>query len=392
MANDYAPRQFLRQVQIEVLKEYFTRRKVLGGVEWDELREAEIEPIYDAWQALPEQTREEIEFEFRNVYGMATGNGVRAIIEEGHFHGLDLTDDLNEQDGYVNKAFWTLLEHPDVFDVAQLMNRADHLNRKYLRKRKDIPKKEPDVSQKALKELADAISAYYRENQGRGQHCSAETYLRAGRYHYIFVYPQDYTDTFIGYDNQGNFQRKPQNRAFEVIYIYDSEGGTLDLYVQGGKELVRDLQKLFGRAILGEELGEEKRDSVPYNLNGLKRRDFSFSTEPADRVKGVKVTAMRLSLLGNPRKRITFESGPKDPKAGIYDFMNTALHEQRLPLSMVNVSAAVIQMIFENTNGGRRDERTLSFRITHPNSCNLKYSPEELLARKYLKEWQIETL
>ena len=390
MPNDYAPKQFLRQVRIELLREYFTRRKVLGSVEWDKLKETEIEPIYDTWQVLPEQMREEIEFEFRNVHGIATGNGARAIIEEGRFHGLNLTADLDAQDGYVNKAFWTLLEHPNVFDIAQLMNRADHLNGRYWRKRKNIPKTQPDVSQHALKELADSIAAYYRENQGRGKHCWAEPYLRGGRYHYFFVYPQDYTDTFVGYDDQGQFQRKPQNRAFEVIYNYDPEGGTLDLYVQGGKDLVRDLQKLFGRAILGEELGEEKRDSVPYDLNGLKRRDFSFSTDPADRVKGAKVTAMRLSLLGNPRKRITFESGPKDPKAGIYDFIETALHEQRLPLSMVNVSAAVIQMIFENTNGGRRDERTLSFRITYPNSCNLKDSPEELLAKKYLKEWKIE--
>lgn len=390
MANDYAPRQFLRQIEIGLLREYFTRRKALDSVEWDKLKETEIESIHDAWQALPEQTREEIEFEFRNVHAMATGNGARAIIEEGRFHGLDLTADLDAQDGYVNKAFWTLLEHRNVFDIAQLMNRADHLNGKYWRKRKDVPKKEPDVAHRALKELADAISAYYRENQGRGRHCWAEPYLRGGRYHYLFVYPQDYTDTFIGYDDQGQFQRKPQNRAFEVVYIYDPEAGTLDLYVPGDKKIVADLQQLFGRAILHEELGEEKRTSAPYDLNGLKLRDFSFPTDPADRVKAVKVSSMRLSLVGNPRKRITFETGPKDPKVAIHDFMDTSLHEQRLPLSMVNVTSAVIQMVFENTNGKGRDTKTLSFRISHPNSCNLKDSPEELLAKKYLKEWNLE--
>jgi hypothetical protein len=390
MPNDYAPKQFLRQVQIELLKEYFTRRKVLGGVEWDKLKETEIEPIHDSWQALSEQICEAIDREFRQVHAMATANGTRAIIEEGRFHGLDLTTKLDTQDGYINKVLWTLLEHPNIFDIAQIMNRADHLNGRHWRKRKDIPKKEPNVSSEALKELADAVSAYYRENQGRGRHCWVETYLRANRYHYFFVYPQDYTDTFIGYNDDGQFQRKAHSPAFEVIYIYDPEDGTLDLYVQGDKELRRDLQELFGRAILNEELGEEKRNSAPYDLNGLKRRDFSFPTDPADRVRGVKVTAMRLSLLGKPRKRITFENGPKDPKEGIYDFMDASLHEQRLPLSMVNVSVAVIQMTFENTNGGRRNERTLSFRVAYPNSCNLKDSADELLAKKYLKEWTIE--
>jgi hypothetical protein len=391
MASNYAPNQFFRQAKISLLQDYFTRRKTLEDMEWDKLKETETKLIYDAWQTLAEQTREEMEFKFRQVHDMATANGARAIIEEGHFHGLDLTADLDAQDGYINKALWTLLAHPGVFDIAQIMNRADHLNGRHWHRRKDVLKKAPEVSAEVLKELADAISAYYRENQGRGRHCWAETYLRGGRYHYFFVYPQDYTDTFIEFDDDGRFQRRPYSPAFEVIYVYDPEDGTLDLYVQGDKSLRRDLQELFGRAILKADLGEEKRDSVPYDLNGLKRRDLSFPTDPSDRIKGVKITAMRLSMLGNPRKRITFETGPKDQKEGIYNFIEASLHEQRLPLSMVNVSSAVIQMTFENTKGSRRDEKTLSFRITHPNSCNLKDSPEELVAKKYLKEWKIET-
>jgi hypothetical protein len=390
MAHEYAPQQFLRQAELSLIRDYFTRRNVLSNVEWDQLKEAEIELIYDAWQALPEQTREEIEFEFRQVHEMATADGTRAILEEGRFHGLDLTAALDALDGYHNKALWTLMEHYHVFDIARLLNRADHLSGRYWRKRKNIPKKKPDVSPKALKDLAEAVSAYYRENQGRGRHCRVETYLRAGRYHYFFVYPQDYTDTFIGYDEHGQFQRRPQNPAFEVIYVYDPEDGALDLFVRGGKEIVRDLQELFGRTVLHETLDEEKQDFVPYDLSGLKDRNFSFPTDPADRVQEVKVTAMRLSLLGNPKKKITFETGPKEPKGSIYDFMDAVLDERRLPLSMVNVASVAIRMVFENTNGFGRPTKALSFRISHPNSCNLKDSPEELLAKKYLKEWTLE--
>jgi hypothetical protein len=390
MASSYAPNQFFRQAKISLLRQYFTRRNTLRNVEWDTLGETETEPIYNTWQMLPEQERAEMEFEFRQVHDMATANGARAIIEEGRFHGLDLTADLEEQDGYINKALWTLQAHPNVFDIAQILNRADHLNGRYWHKRKDLPRKTPEVTNGGLKELEDAISAYYREKQGRGKHCWVETYLRGGRYHYFFVYLRDYTDTFIEFDDNGRFQRRPHSPAFEVVYVYDPEDGTLELYVQGEKSLRRDLQELFGRAILKAELGEERRDSVPYDLNGLKRRDFSFPTDPADRITSVKITAMRLSMLGNPRKRITFETGPKDVKEEIYNFIEAALNDQRLPLSMVNVSSAVIQMTFQNTNGGRRDERRLSFRIGHPNSCNLKDSPEELLAKKYLKEWKIE--
>ena len=57
---------------------------------------------------------------------------------------------------------------------------------------------------------------------------------------------------------------------------------------------------------------------------------------------------------------------------------------------MVNVNSAVIKMVFENTNGHGRPTKVLTFRVSYPNSCNLKDSPEELVAKKCLREWEIE--
>lgn len=391
MSNDYAPRQFLRQVHIELLREYFTGPRALHNIGWDELGQTEIEPVFDAWHLLPLATLSGIDSDFRRIHAMGTSDGTRAIIEEGQFHRLDLTPDLDGVDGHLNKAFWTFMSHGQVFNVAERLHRADHMNGRSWRKRKDIPMKQPDVRREALEELANAVAAYYWENQGRGSPCRAETYLRAGRSHYFFVYPKDYTDTFTGYDDDGKFERRPWNPAFEVVYIYHPDDGALDLYVQGDKKVVRDLQELFGRAILHEELGEETKNSTPYDLNGLKRRDFSFPTEPADRVLEVRVSALKLSLVGSTKKRITFEAtDSKASRDAVYELMETALHERRLPLSMVNVNSAVIKMVFENTNGHGRPTKVLTFRISYPDSCNLKDSPEELVAKKCLKEWKIE--
>jgi len=390
MTNDYAPRQFLRQVLNALLREYFAHRNVLGDVDWDNLKETEIEPLYQKWWDLPELVRKGIESDFRSIHAMGVPEGTRALIEEGRYHQLDLARDLDRLDGHLNKAFWVFVHHNQVFEVAARLHRADQLSDRYWRKRKDIPKKQPDVSPEALEELANAISAYYWEHQGRGSPCRAEAYLRAGRYHYVFVYPKDYSDTFIGYDDNGHFERRPQNPAFEVIYVYDPEDGTLELYVRGDKKIVSDLQELFGRAILHEELGQEVRNAVAYELDGLKRRDFSFPTDPADRVQEVKISALKVSLVGNHKKRITFEVDPKGAKDDIHDLIETALHERRLPMSMVRVNSVVIRMVFENTDGRGRPSKALSFRVSHPNSCNLKDSPEELIAKKYLKEWKIE--
>ena len=371
MANDYAPRQFLRQVQIGLLREYFTRRTTLGHIAWDSLTEAEIEPIYEAWHGLPEVERKEIESDFRHVHALGEADGTRALIEEGHFHHLDLTPSLDAVDGHLNKAFWTFVHHTYVFNVAERLHRADHLNSRFWRKRKDIPKKQPDVGPTALEELANAVAAYYWERQGRGSPCRAEAYLRVDRYHYLFVYPKDYADTFTGYDDAGQLERRSWNPAFEVIHLYDPDDGALDLYVHGDKTIVRDLQELFGRAILHEELGEETRTAAPYDLNGLKRRDCVFPTDPAHHVKEVRVSALKLSLVGSPKKRITFEATDANaPTDTVHDLMETAPDHRGVDVDHGQRQTALVEMVFEHTNGHGRPTKVLTFRVSSPNSCN----------------------
>ena len=390
MANDYAPKQFLRQAENGLLEQYFAQRKEQVDVPWDELPETDSDTIYEAWQQLPEASVIGIDEDFRNIAQLASGEGIRTLIEEGHFHKVELAPSLDARDGFVNKAFWVFLNQRRVFDVALILDRSDHLNGRYWRMRKDMPKKAPDLSPDAIDELARSLSAYYREKQGRGRHCHVDKYLRADRKHYFFAYPQDYADTFIGYDDKGAFERKRQNPAFEVIFVYDPIDGELDLFAQGGKDIKQDLQEVFARTILHEDLGQEDKTSQPYELNGLKKRDFAFPTDPADRIAEVRVKALRLSVIGNGGRQLSFEVPPKGPTREIHDFIENALDAEQLPMAMVNVKSAAIQVRFDTSGGPGRQTKTVSFRVSHPDSCNLKDSPEELLVKQYLKRWEIE--
>jgi len=390
MASEYAQKQYLRQAEIVLLRQYFEARGELDSLNWEDLSEADVTPIHEAWQILPELSLAEIDDDFRSIFDLASTDGTRTLIEEGHFHKIDLKPHLDAQEGFINKAFWVFLNHRRVFDVAHILDRSDHFNRRYWRKRKGLPKKKPDLSPAAITELEHSISTYYREKQGRGRHCHVDKYLRGNRYHYFFAYPQDYTDTFVGFDGDGKFERKRQNPAFEVVYVYDPDDGTLDLYAQGGKDIKKDLQELFARTVLHEELGEEDSNSQPYELNPLKKRSFKFPTDPADRVIEVRIKELRLSIVGSARNRITFEATPTGATDEIYGFIEKALHEDRLPMAMVNVSSAVIQVRFDNTGGKGRATKTVTFRISYPDSCNLKDKPEHLIVKKYLKVWGIE--
>jgi len=73
-------------------------------------------------------------------------------------------------------------------------------------------------------------------------------------------------------------------------------------------------------------------------------------TDPVDRVIRVRLKELRLSMLGNASRRITFEVSPKGPKEKVHALIAKALHKERLPLAMFNVHSAVIQMRFDNTN------------------------------------------
>jgi len=75
MASDYNPRRFFRQVPNRLLQQYFAAQKVLGELDFASISETQIEPIYQAWLALPESARKNLERDFQGRRG--PGNGGR---------------------------------------------------------------------------------------------------------------------------------------------------------------------------------------------------------------------------------------------------------------------------------------------------------------------------
>ena len=384
MATQYSPKQFIRQVPNVLLKAFFDRRQELADVEWDELGEMDADPVFEAWQALPETNRNDVERWFRAIADLATAEGQQTLIEEGQFHGVDLTVPLGQLKGLHEKAFWVHLNHERIFTSAGRLNRADHLNGRYWRRRA-LPAKKPDVSHPTRKLLEDAISEYYRKHQGRGEHCKVEVYLRREKIHYLFAYPADYADTVIIYTDSGSLERQLQKAAFEVIFAYNEVTGTLDLFVQGDKKIRRDMEEIFARLILKEELPEEDPEENPFELNGLRSRDFDFPTDPEDGVQEVRVKSLRLSLVGPGFGRITLESDARTRRGDIYDLMDKALNHNRLSVETVNVTLATMQVTFATS--GR--PKPITFQISYPDSCNLKDKPEHLKIKDYLKRWGI---
>lgn len=392
MAKQFDPKRILRQVSNHLLDDLFTTHGHALEVPWEELGETEIDAIYEGWQALPEETCRELEIVLHEASEMANEDGVKAIIEEAvRQERHDLIAELEEFESRHDKAVWTHIRAGDVWDLAVRFARADSLSRmRYWITRIDIPAKVPDTSDETRAELQQSLSAFFLATQARGRYCKIEHYVRASGVDYFFCYLDDYADTYINFDEQGDYARTPERRAFELVFAYDREHGTLDMFVRGGKKVYIPLQEIFCRVILSEEIGPEDRDSHPYELNGLISRDFPFPTDPDDGIERVRVRRLRLSIKGMSKRRITLEANPDGDVGDVYEMMDEYLNRQRIPPSICNVTQVGFKFEFDQEDPDL--PRSLSFDVSYPNSSNLKSKPDRLkeLGQKYLKQWGVD--
>ncbi|RMF86764.1 MAG: hypothetical protein D6741_21460, partial [Planctomycetota bacterium] len=395
MPKAFDPKYVLRHVSNRLLRDLFARHRLdtEPTVPWDTLTETRIEPIFSAWQAAPEAQRRAVEIVLHEVADMATEyGGIQAVAEEANRQGnTPLLDDLERWDNRYDKALWTYLHAPQVWERAVLFARADSLSRgRYWIKRCDLPAVEPRVDREVVEDLERAVSGFFRELQARGRYCRIEHYVRDGGVHYFFAYLDDYADTYLTLGTDGTFDRRPERRAFEVVFAYDPAHGTLEVYALGGKKVYVPLQELFCRIVLGEHIDPATSNSHPYELNRLLDRNFSFATDPRDGITSVRVRKLRLSVVGRPRRRITFEGDPNGPEKDVYDMLEEYLVRNQVPGALFDVTCVGLQFEFDRSI--ERLPRSMSFELSRPNSSNLKSKPEHprRLAEKYLRQWGLD--
>ena len=386
MARQYSRRTFLRQTPNATLKTYFALKGLLGDIDFDALSETEIEDVSDAIEKLPDAQRVAVDAAFEQVNEMAYGPGIEAILEEAAFRRVQWAELFAQMSGHYERAFWCYQNDPDTFFVA---GHFEEMDRRGPGQRRTIYKNlEPKVEQADLDALGHAISELYRK-QGRGKNCAVDNYLRRDpERHCYFVYPEDHPVTEPSFDDDGKLQQVPRLPVFEIILIYRSADGVLELHARGNHDHKDELLKAFCQTILGlDDLPEQ--DATPdYNLASLKDREKTFPTDPSDGVKSVEIKMLRLDMPGGCAKRIVLEANPSDkvPQA-LYDLMDDALDTERVPLASVHVARARIRLTFAARNGGRA--KKLTFEVAHPNRCTLKDDHYDQIAKKYLQLWEI---
>jgi hypothetical protein len=241
------------------------------------------------------------------------------------------------------------------------------------------------VDDASLQQLAGLIRNYFHHTEGRGKNCIVEPFRR-GELDYFFAYPEDYSQQSIEWVN-GEFDRRPHNPAFEVIYVYSQKEGSLDLHFRGSYKAIVPLQEMFAQAILKlDELPPDPKDERVYDLNPLIQKDFNFIYNAGSGIERVTVKKMRLSSRVIRGDRITLEANPSENADAVYDLLDeikTTLDMSKFNVTQVELAASVVK-------DAEKPAKTVTIRITFPNSCSLKYDEIGLKLRAMLEASGIE--
>jgi hypothetical protein len=295
----------------------------------------------------------------------------------------EFVEKLAALDNHYERAIVTFLDHPKFWKGATLFYHADTLP--YWRKRKNLPHQPIALDPPSRRELADLISKYFHFTEGRGKNCVVELFRRGER-DYFFAYPEDYSQQSIEWVD-GQFDRRPHNPAFEVIYVYSQKEGSLDLNFRGSRKAIEPLQVMFATAILKlSELPPDPEDERVYDLAQLRQKSFNFVYDPGSGIQGVVVKKLRLSSKFKKGDRITVEADAVGKPDAVYDLLDKI--GKSVPLHLYNVTQ--VELAASVLVDAEKPPKSVTIRITHPNSCSLKYDELDLKLRDMLEASGIE--
>jgi hypothetical protein len=376
MGRHYSSKDFFRQMPNALLARYFHTRGLLPELDFGAMPEGKPEALFEAWAALTDAQRSAAEADFRDIVAMCDRKGWLAIVDEARWQLEDqpealqaFIDRLAALDDHHARAMVAFLDHPECWKGATRFLYADGLT--HWRKRKNMPRVAAVADKASVAALAEMIKNYFRQADGRGRNCVVEAYRRGDR-DYFFAFPEDHAQRSIEWVD-GEFNPRPHNPAFEIVFVYHQAEGTLDLNFRGGRSAITALQGMFAQAILKiDELPPDPKDDRVYDLAPLAQPGFQFAPPVGSGVGTVVVKKLRLSSRVRSGDRITVESDATSNRQAVYEVLEQL--GRSVPLHQYHVTQVELAATVFVTDG--KPPKTVNIRITHPNSCSLKYDED----------------
>lgn len=385
MAKPFDPRRILKQIDNSLLRQFFDDHGPLQ-VLWDQLTEHRVEPIYEAWQALPDDKRSEIQGLMQDICALADHRGLAVLAEEVRWRCPGRIAELEAQRSKASAAMWVRINVPGAFSEAAMFARADALAAgRYWVKRNGLPKRAITPDDAMCSALASELTAYYAPAQMRGHCCKVFPYVRFGGAVYFFAYLDDFQEAHMVFDGDTDQPVLRCSRdAFENVFVFNPADGTMELFAQGGRTVQAPLQAAFARAVLGVEVAPADPLRPSYRLDHLLAHNFPLVSDPADGIEEAKLVRLRIALVGSGGF-IEIQADPRGARGEIYSMMDRRLRPEQFAAGGARVLQATFALRFAHSGRGKQPRMTIS--VTAPDSSDLrqKHEPYRSAGERFLR-------
>ena len=377
MARHYSARSFFRQTPNDLLARYGESRGLGSALD------------LAAWLDLPEDRRQGLEAEFQEIFEMSCEKGTWAILDEARHRWRDdpgrlgaFIETLSLQPSHSHRALVTRLNHRECWRGATRVRQAELLP--HWLKRKHLGHRPAAMDPSSLEHLADLIRTYFQRSEARGGHCLVEPSRRGGL-DYFYAYPEDYSERRIEWVG-GKLVLRQHYPAFEVVFVYSREEGSLDVNFPGPYRALEPLQEMFAAAILKLDRLPDPGDGPVYDLDPLRRRGFEFVCRRGSGIESVAVRLLRLSSRARRGDRVTLEADDSIHPDAIHDVLE--ILDERISLCLFSVTRA--ELVARVAAEGEKPARGVPICLTSPDSCSLGYGERDLKLRSMLKASGLE--
>jgi hypothetical protein len=396
---DFNLKRFLRRVSPGVLRQYLGARNsgLSDQVNWQDPKQTEPDALFAAITALAERDRDAIITDFENVEQLCDEVGQIAL------HSVSARDArvlslLQSADSNVAKSMTLLLTHDTLFEHALAAAYADRLlmGRSWSAFNIDasatlgslppnLPLFEAELAS-ALSRADGSIGKLKIDSFERGTVTGDGTNTSRNVHYAIYSEGLPVSDVeFMG----DELKRETRRPVHEGAILYDVDGRTLDVVAGGGKTVRNRIADSFAQNMLGVQGKIYPVTLRRFGLDRL-RRSILFESDPADGIKTVKVTLLRLARTGSRYERVTIEVDPSDRTDICTRSRQWFGDADPLSSSDWYVTHAALRIVF-HPEPGRTRAKTVSIQLRAPNGSNLRDQTRQhqLLSQKYLAKWRL---
>lgn len=290
-------RDLIRQVPGHTWRCYFQARRInlLTDQDWNEPQDILAALLIEAVEALPDDTRQMLFQELRQVHGLASRRGIDAL-RNAATPGAVLHDDFPKLTCDAERALWVMAHSPELVPAAEAICGIDRMAGRRGWKRlfvgcTDTLFREPTD----LRALEQDLAAAFSPRKGPPRFCEVDCldrHLDGGLQLSIRIEDSAQQLLAFGDDNRTHWREVRPHRPMDVV-IYP-HGGLIDLLVPGGAEAHRKVLGQVGKHVFRKALQPQPIGQPVFHLNRL-RSGLNAEGDAARLLANHRVERIRLS-------------------------------------------------------------------------------------------------